>query len=118
MAAAETDTLLEKLDASVPSSLKEFDAFPKLPSTYKTRSESRGFLTVFVAIAACFLLLNDFAEFIWGWPTYDFTVDQGSARHGHMKVNVDMVVNMPCGCKQSFICRIHSQLTSLDRPEC
>lgn len=93
--------LLDKLDASVPSKLKEFDAFPKLPSTYKTRSESRGFLTLAVAAAAFFLLLNDVSEFLFGWPTYEFGVDHG--RYGHMRVNVDMVVNMPCGCEPSLL---------------
>ncbi|TFY58763.1 hypothetical protein EVJ58_g6210 [Rhodofomes roseus] len=47
-------TLLEKIDEIVPAPLAQFDAFPKLPSTYKARSESRGFLTVFVALLAFF----------------------------------------------------------------
>ncbi|KAF8836758.1 DUF1692-domain-containing protein [Paxillus ammoniavirescens] len=90
--AAKEQSLLDKLDSTV--SLARFDAFPKLPSTYKTRSESRGFLTLCVALLAFLLVLNDFAEYIWGWPDYEFSVDT----HGEsfMGVNVDMVVNMPC----------------------
>jgi hypothetical protein len=89
--------LLTKIEHSVPSALKEFDAFPKLPASYKARSGSRGLLTVVVGLATFFLLLNDIADFMFGWPHYEFAVDHaaGSA----MKVNVDMVVNMPCGCE-------------------
>jgi hypothetical protein len=97
---SETDSLLEKLDASVPASLKEFDAFPKLPSSYKKRSEGRGVLTALVALAALLLLLNDLSEFAWGWADHEFSVDH--ERASVMNVNVDIVVNMPCGCESSF----------------
>jgi hypothetical protein len=90
--AAEEQSFLDKLDANVP--LASFDAFPKLPSTYKSRSESRGFLTLFISLLAFLLVLNDLAEYIWGWPDYEFSVDSQGA--SHMNVNVDMVVNMPC----------------------
>jgi endoplasmic reticulum-Golgi intermediate compartment protein 2 len=94
MAAHEQDSLLDKVDSVVPSKLKEFDAFPKLPSSYKTRSESRGFLTVFVALAAFVLLLNDISEWFWGWPDYEFGVSREAS--AYMDVNVDMIVNMQC----------------------
>jgi len=87
-------TLLDKLDDMVPAPLAQFDAFPKLPSTYKARSESRGFLTLFVTLMAFLLVLNDFGEYIWGWPDYEFSVDSDMAND--MNVNVDLVVNMPC----------------------
>ncbi|KAF8557110.1 DUF1692-domain-containing protein [Imleria badia] len=86
-------SLLDQLDDAVPG-LAHFDAFPKLPSTYKARSESRGFLTLFVILLALLLVLNDFAEYIWGWPDYEFSVD--TQADSHMDVNVDMVVNTPC----------------------
>lgn len=88
-------SLLDKLDDVVPG-LARFDAFPKLPSTYKARSESRGFLTLFVIILAFLLVLNDLAEYVWGWPDYEFSVDAQSK--SYMNVNVDMVVNTPCSC--------------------
>ncbi|KAF9228759.1 DUF1692-domain-containing protein [Gyrodon lividus] len=91
-AAAKEQSLLDILDAAVP--LARYDAFPKLPSTYKTRSESRGFLTLLVALLAFLLVLNDLAEYIWGWPDYEFSVDTEGA--SFMNINVDMVVNMPC----------------------
>lgn len=90
----DSPSLLDKLDEIVPTPLAEFDAFPKLPSAYKTRSESRGFLTLFVGILAFFLILNDLGEYIWGWPHYEFSVDRD--RNNNMNVNVDLVVNMPC----------------------
>lgn len=87
-------TLLEKLDEMVPAPLAQFDAFPKLPSTYKTRSESRGFLTLFVAFIAFLLVLNDLGEYIWGWPDYEFSVDPDAS--SDLNINVDLVVAMPC----------------------
>jgi hypothetical protein len=89
---AEEPSLLDKLDKVAP--LSQFDAFPKLPSTYKARSESRGFMTVFVAFMAFMLLLNDIGEFIWGWPDYEFSVDKNKS--SFLNINVDMVVAMPC----------------------
>lgn len=93
-------TILDKLDSSIPANLQKFDAFPKLPTTYKQRSESRGFLTIGVGLICLLLLLNDIGEFIWGWPDYEFGVDTG--KDSHMNVNVDLVVNMPCACEFVF----------------
>ncbi|THU98387.1 DUF1692-domain-containing protein [Dendrothele bispora CBS 962.96] len=87
-------SILSKFDSVVPAPLAQFDAFPKLPSTYKSRSEGRGFLTVFVCFITFLLMLNDIGEFLWGWPDYEFSVD--SDRSSFMNVNVDLVVNMPC----------------------
>ncbi len=95
----EDGSLLDKLDDLVPAPLAQFDAFPKLPATYKARSESRGFLTLFVAFAALLLVLNDLGEFVWGWTDYEFGVDIDKANT--MDINVDMVVNMPCQCESS-----------------
>ncbi|KAF4579863.1 hypothetical protein EYR36_001683 [Pleurotus pulmonarius] len=87
-------SILDKLDAAVPAPIAQFDAFPKLPSTYKARSESRGFMTLLIGIMAWLLMLNDIGEFIWGWPEYRFNVDGDKA--SFMDVNVDLLVNMPC----------------------
>lgn len=94
---SESPSLLDKLDEMVSTPLAEFDAFPKLPSTYKARSESRGFLTIFITFMAFLLVLNDLGEYIWGWPDYEFSVDRDTS--SDMNVNVDMVVNMPCQCE-------------------
>ncbi|KAF8885851.1 endoplasmic reticulum vesicle transporter-domain-containing protein [Gymnopilus junonius] len=90
---AEEPSLLDKLDQVAP--LAKFDAFPKVPSTYKTRSESRGFMTLFVAFMAFMLVLNDVGEFIWGWPDYEFSVD--NSKSNYLNINLDMIVAMPCG---------------------
>lgn len=103
---SETPSLIDKLDDITQTPLAEFDAFPKLPSTYKARSESRGFLTIFVTFLAFLLVLNDLGEYIWGWPDYEFSVDRETANN--MNVNVDMVVNMPCQCKSSYFVYLHS----------
>lgn len=89
--------LLSTLDELTNTPLAQFDAFPKLPSTYKARSESRGFFTVFVSFLAFLLVLNDLGEYVWGWPDYEFSVDRDMGND--MRVNVDMVVNMPCQCE-------------------
>ncbi|KAI0259108.1 endoplasmic reticulum vesicle transporter-domain-containing protein [Gloeopeniophorella convolvens] len=87
-------SLLDKLDAVAPAPLKSFDAFPKVPSTYRTRSGERGFLTLFIGFIAFLLVANDIGEFVWGWPDYEFGVDHSPA--SYLDVNVDLVVNMPC----------------------
>jgi hypothetical protein len=96
MSALDDSSLLDKLDSVAPAPLKSFDAFPKLPATYKARSESRGFFTVLIGLLAFFLILNDITEFIWGWPDYEFGVDHDS--NSFMNINLDMVLNMPCRC--------------------
>ena len=94
---SESPSLLDKLDSITQTPLADFDAFPKLPSTYKARTESRGFLTIFVTFLAFLLVLNDFGEYIWGWPDYEFSVDGDPTNN--MNVNVDLVVGMPCQCE-------------------
>ena len=100
---ASPNTLVEKLDEIVHTPLQKFDAFPKLPSTYKARSESRGFLTLFVTFMAFLLVLNDLGEYLWGWPDYEFSVDRTMSNE--LNINVDMMVNMGCGCEWSCFCR-------------
>ncbi|TFK34540.1 DUF1692-domain-containing protein [Crucibulum laeve] len=84
-------SLLSNLDTQV---LTKFDAFPKVPSAYKARSESRGFMTLFVAFLAFLLMLNDIGEYIWGWPDYEFSIDGNKSPY--LNINVDLTVNMPC----------------------
>ncbi|KAJ7503264.1 DUF1692-domain-containing protein [Mycena galericulata] len=87
-------SILEKLDSAVPAPLAQFDAFPKIPSTYKSRSDSRGFLTIFVGLVTFMLMLNDIGEFIFGWPDHEFSVD--TADTSFMNINIDLIVAMPC----------------------
>lgn len=92
---ADEKSILEQLDQLGPP-LKQFDAFPKLPASYKARSRGRGVLTIFIILLSIVLVLNDVAEYIWGWTDYEFSVDRGQARI--LDMNVDLVVAMPCQC--------------------
>jgi hypothetical protein len=94
-------SLLEKIDAIAPAPLKSFDAFPKLPSTYRARSSERGFLTLFISFIAFLLVANDIGEFLWGWPDFEFGVDHVPT--SYMDVNVDLIVNMPCKCTKATL---------------
>ncbi|KAG5649662.1 hypothetical protein H0H81_002596 [Sphagnurus paluster] len=90
---SDDSSILDKLD-SAAAPLAQFDAFPKIPSAYKARSESRGFMTVFVALLALLLMLNDISEYIYGWPDQEFSIDNN--KFNWMGINVDITVNMPC----------------------
>lgn len=90
------DTAIKKLEDLIPASLTKFDAFPKIPKAYKARSESRGFLTLGVLLLAFLLMLNDIGEYLYGWPDYEFGVDDDTT--SFLPINLDMTVNMPCHC--------------------
>jgi hypothetical protein len=85
-------SLLEQLDAIAP--IKSFDAFPKLPASYKARTKFGGLMTVFVIALSVLLVLNDVAEYLWGWSDYEFVVDRDQNRF--LKINLDIIVNTPC----------------------
>lgn len=98
-----------ELKVNTPQAMRQFDAFPKLPSTYRTRSRGGGFITIFVALVSFFLVVNDIAEYIWGWPDYEFNVDRDG--ESFMNINVDLVVNTPCRCTCHLSNRLLAQLT-------
>ena len=102
------ESILDKLDKVAPAALNQFDAFPKLPSTYKARSGGRGFLTVLVALISFLLIANDIGEYFWGWPTYEFGMDRND--ESFMAVNIDLIVNMPCRCTRSYTLIRHQPL--------
>jgi hypothetical protein len=51
-------------------------------------------MTIFVFLIGLLLVLNDIGEYIWGWPDYEFNVDRETSPH--LKINLDMTVNMQC----------------------
>jgi len=74
--------------------LREFDAFPKVASTYKSKSSRGGVITVLVAATVLILVWHELREYLFGDPTYSFHVDHGV---GHaLQINVDLTVAMPC----------------------
>ncbi|CAE6442269.1 unnamed protein product [Rhizoctonia solani] len=77
-----------------PTGVRQFDAFPKVRSNYKTRTTGGGLMTMLVALISFLLILNDLGDYLWGWREYEFTVDNNLATI--MYVNVDLIVNMPC----------------------
>ncbi|KZT51802.1 DUF1692-domain-containing protein [Calocera cornea HHB12733] len=87
------DSLLSKLDA-LGTPLKSFDAFPKVPASYRTRSSGGGFVTLGIVLLCLLLVLNDLAEYVWGMTTYKFIVDDEIAKD--LRLNVDITVAMPC----------------------
>jgi endoplasmic reticulum-Golgi intermediate compartment protein 2 len=93
--ASEPESILDKLDAIAP--IQRFDAFPKVQSTFRSGTTGGGFLTILVLLLSTLLVLNDFAEFMWGWPDSEFSVDDKIAQT--MTLNADLVVNMPCHCE-------------------
>ena len=67
-----------------------FDVFPKMASTYRTRTGERGSSP---SLLSSFVFLNDVGEFVWGWPDYEFGVD--STRMGH--------VSFACGHSSAYL---------------
>ena len=54
-------------------------------------------MTIFVIFPAFLLMLNDIGGYIWGWPDFEFSMDDNKS--SFLDINVDLVVNMPCKCK-------------------
>jgi hypothetical protein len=104
----EDKSLLEQLDEIAP--LKQFDAFPKIPANYKSRTKFGGFMTIFVIALSFILVLNDIAEFIWGWSDYEFAVDTDN--HRTLDINIDIIVNSPCGSQFILYLRVDTSLIS------
>lgn len=77
--------------------LRSFDAFPKVNSTYKQRSNRGGLATILLYIIIGILVWYQWVEYMYGDTTDTFSVDRGV---GHtLQINVDMTVAMPCHCE-------------------
>ncbi|WOO81197.1 ER-derived vesicles protein ERV41 [Vanrija pseudolonga] len=85
-------SLLDELDKLAP--IKRFDAFPKVQSTYTSKSQRGGLLTAVVGFIIFLLVLNDLGEYLYGAPNHIFSVDQGIERD--LQLNIDITVAMPC----------------------
>ncbi|KAF8814192.1 hypothetical protein BYT27DRAFT_7179799, partial [Phlegmacium glaucopus] len=62
---------------------------------------------IFVALLAFTLVVNDIGEFLWGWPDFEFSVDNNPSKY--LNINIDLVVAMPCGLLallNRFKCRL------------
>lgn len=78
--------------------IREFDAFPKVAPSYKTRSSRGGLVTVFLAVVIGILVWFELREYLFGEPTYAFAVDRGIQHQ--LQINVDVTVAMPCHCER------------------
>ncbi|KAL1411398.1 hypothetical protein Q8F55_002354 [Vanrija albida] len=85
-------SLLDELDKLAP--IKRFDAFPKVQSTYTSKSQRGGLLTAVVGFIIFLLVLNDLGEYLYGAPAHIFSVDQAIERD--LQLNIDITVAMPC----------------------
>ena len=82
------------LDSLGRASLRDFDAFPKVAASYRTRSSGGGLTTIGVTLLVMGLVWGELREFLFGEPKMSFSVDH---RLGHaLQINVDITVAMPC----------------------
>lgn len=88
----QSTNILAELDKIAP--IKSFDAFPKVQSTYTTRSRRGGILTAVVGVIIFLLTLNDLGEYLYGEPSYEFHVDREIT--SDLQLNVDLTIAMPC----------------------
>ncbi|XP_015603691.1 endoplasmic reticulum-Golgi intermediate compartment protein 2 [Cephus cinctus] len=75
-------------------SIKELDAFPKIPETYVEQSAVGGTFSVFVFIAISYLIFSETRYFLDSRLRFRFTPDHEI--DAKLKINVDITVAMPC----------------------
>ncbi|KAK9324784.1 endoplasmic reticulum vesicle transporter-domain-containing protein [Lipomyces orientalis] len=93
---------------NVAKGVRTFDAFPKVSSTYTTRSSQGGVVTIVLSIICIFLIWTEMGSYFAGVEEQQFAVD--SSIGWDMQVNVDITVAMPC-----VMLHVNVQDTSGDR---
>ncbi|KAK9471459.1 endoplasmic reticulum vesicle transporter-domain-containing protein [Dipodascopsis tothii] len=76
------------------SSVRTFDAFPKVSATYTRRSDSGGVATILLSIFCVFFLWVELGSYISGTTEHQFSV--ADTVGWDLQVNLDMTVAMPC----------------------
>lgn len=66
----------------------------QVASTYKARSTGGGLTSIAMYLAIGILVWHEMREYLFGEPTYSFSVDHGVSHN--LQINVDMTVAMPC----------------------
>ncbi|KAK9458384.1 endoplasmic reticulum vesicle transporter-domain-containing protein [Dipodascopsis uninucleata] len=79
---------------SFSSRVRTFDAFPKVSSTYTTRSSQGGATTILLGILCLFLIWTEMGAYFSGIEDHEFVVD--SSVGSDMQVNIDITVAMAC----------------------
>eukprot|EP00794_Sanderia_malayensis_P018190 gene18190-20004_t len=87
-----TDTLRQR--KSAVKVIKELDAFPKVPDSYKETSASGGTVSVLVFTFIGILMISEFAYYKGTELKYSFEVDRDA--ESKIRINVDMTVAMKC----------------------
>ncbi|KAK9235684.1 endoplasmic reticulum vesicle transporter-domain-containing protein [Lipomyces kononenkoae] len=79
---------------NVARGVRTFDAFPKVSSTYSTRSSQGGIVTIVLSIVCIFLIWTEMGSYFAGIEEPQFAVDGSIGRD--MQVNLDITIAMPC----------------------
>jgi hypothetical protein len=80
----------------VLATVKELDAFPKVPETYKEPSTAgRGTLSVATFLLIIFLVLSEIRYHLDADLRFDYKVDLD--KNQTVKLNIDITVAMQCG---------------------
>ncbi|KAI9669926.1 MAG: hypothetical protein M1831_006962 [Alyxoria varia] len=80
--------------SSTGISVKSFDAFPKVKTTYLTRTQHGQISTLITTLISLYLLATELHRWTVGTTTHTFSVEKGIART--MQLNLDFVIPMRC----------------------
>jgi hypothetical protein len=80
---------LQGTDGAARTNVLRSSAFPKVQSTYTSKSTRGGFITAAVCWTIFLLVLNDLGEYLYGDLRETFHVDRTVAKE--MQLNVDLV---------------------------
>ncbi|KAK9367236.1 endoplasmic reticulum vesicle transporter-domain-containing protein [Lipomyces kononenkoae] len=79
---------------NVAKGVRTFDAFPKVSSTYTTRSSQGGVVTIILSVVCIFLIWTEMGSYFAGIEEPQFAVDGSVGRD--MQVNLDITIAMTC----------------------
>ncbi|KAG1657247.1 Endoplasmic reticulum-Golgi intermediate compartment protein 2 [Nymphon striatum] len=79
---------------STLKSVKELDAFPKVPESYKKNTATGGTISIFCFILILILVISEINFFLKSNFKFNYGVD--TDLDSKLKINVDMTIAMPC----------------------
>jgi len=77
-----------------PSTIRTFDAFPKVDSAYTTRTSRNGIISVVIILFIACFSVSEFSRYLSGQETHRFSVEKKIEQR--MRLNVDITVAMEC----------------------
>ncbi|XP_041368736.1 endoplasmic reticulum-Golgi intermediate compartment protein 2-like [Gigantopelta aegis] len=75
--------------------VKELDAFPKVPESYKETTVSGGGISILTFILIFILIISEFEYYTNTELQFDYQVDTNFT--GKVRINIDMTIAMQCG---------------------